>query len=204
MVVPNADVDERILDAALHRISQVGIRRASVDDIARGCGITRITIYRRFISKENLVDAVLTREVHRLLSELTTIAAVTDSPDVQIEESVLHVLRQTHAHPLLSRLTAVAPEEAVAFYTLRGGEIITLGIDYIVEALGQAQRGGLIDQYDPRPVAELLARLAHSLLLTPAGGLRLQNEETAREFVRGFITPLVKHGIKGHSSNLSG
>ncbi len=70
-------MDERILDAALTRVLQVGIRRASLDDIARRAGVNRVTIYRRFTTKENLIDAMLAREIQRTLAEVTTIATAT-------------------------------------------------------------------------------------------------------------------------------
>ncbi|MGY1896949.1 TetR/AcrR family transcriptional regulator [Nocardia gipuzkoensis] len=66
-------VDEKIMDAALDRILQVGIRRSSLDDIAKRSGVNRVTIYRRFAGKENLVDAVLERETQRMLAEVTAI-----------------------------------------------------------------------------------------------------------------------------------
>ncbi|MGY2030534.1 TetR/AcrR family transcriptional regulator [Nocardia gipuzkoensis] len=113
-------VDEKIMDAALDRILQVGIRRSSLDDIAKRSGVNRVTIYRRFAGKENLVDAVLERETQRMLAEVTAIVVTSAEVDVRIEETVLHVLRQTRMHQLVGRLLTVAPEEALAFYTVRG------------------------------------------------------------------------------------
>ncbi|WP_019930616.1 TetR/AcrR family transcriptional regulator [Nocardia sp. BMG111209] len=189
------DVDERIMDAALERILQVGIRRASLDDIARRAGLNRITIYRRFAGKDNLVEATLARETRRMLAEVTTVVTTTEGVDAQIEAAVLYVLRTTRSHPLVTQLLNVAPDEAMSFYTVRGEEMIRQGVDYIVAVLELTRQRGLIDDYDPRPVAELLARLAHSLFLTPGGGVDFKDHDRAREFVRAAVVPLVKHGI---------
>lgn len=189
-------VDEAIMDAALERILQVGIRRASLEDIARRAGINRITIHRRFAGKDNLVAAVLERETQRMLTEVTAIATASTGVDAQIEETMLHVLLQTRIHRLVTQLLRVAPEEALGFYTVQGERLVAIGIDYIVGMLTQAQSAGLVDRYDPRPVAELVARLAHSLMLTPGvGGVDFTDPGEARAFVRTTIVPLLKYGI---------
>ncbi|WP_030513863.1 TetR/AcrR family transcriptional regulator, partial [Nocardia sp. NRRL WC-3656] len=194
--MPTRDnLEETILDAALERILQVGIRRASLDDIARRAGINRVTIYRRFRVKENLVDAVLQREIERVLAEVGRIVRSTPDVDIQIEEAVLFIIRQTRTHPLATQLLDVAPEEAVEFYTVRGQELVSMGIGYIEHVLRRSHKAGAIGQFAIAPVAELLARFAHSLLLTPNGGMNFNDDELARSFVRTTIVPMVKSGI---------
>ncbi|MFC8046692.1 TetR/AcrR family transcriptional regulator [Nocardia sp. NPDC057353] len=189
-------VDESIMDAALDRILQVGIRRASLEDIARRAGINRITIHRRFAGKDNLVEAVLQRETRRMLAEVTAIATTAQGVEAQLEETILYVLLQTGIHRLVTQLLRVAPEEALGFYTVQGERLVAIGIDYIVGMLTHAQEAGLVARYDPRPVAELVARLAHSLMLTPGGGsVDFTDPELARAFVRHSLVPLMKHGI---------
>ncbi|MGW5385355.1 TetR/AcrR family transcriptional regulator [Nocardia sp. NPDC003963] len=194
MVRQGDAVDEKIMDAALVRLLQVGIRRASLDDIARRSGLNRITIYRRFAGKDNLIEAVIMREIQRMLAEVGRIAAEGADVDDQIERTALYVLRQARSHPLLTQLIEVSPEEAMEFYTVRGAEMVSSAIGYIVTILERAQATGAIEEYDPRPVAELLARLAHSLLLTPLGGVDFRDGEQAAAFVRMAVVPLVKYG----------
>ncbi|WP_280457595.1 TetR/AcrR family transcriptional regulator [Nocardia carnea] len=189
------EVDERILDATLGRILQVGIRRSSLDDIARRCGLNRVTLYRRFSGKNALIEAALSREIARILAEATAIASTTEGVDAQIEETVLFVLRLTRTHPLVTQLLAVAPEEALGFYTVRGEEMVSQGIDYIAGVLTAGQEQGVLARYDPRPVAELVARMAHSLMLTPSAGIDFDDEQSARAFIRTTIVPLMKYGV---------
>ncbi|WP_025350980.1 TetR/AcrR family transcriptional regulator [Nocardia nova] len=194
-MTPRDRMEETILDAALERILQVGIRRASLDDIARRAGVNRVTIYRRFRVKENLVDAVLQREIGRVLAEVGQITASTPGLSAQIEEAALFIIRQTRTHPLVTQLLTVVPEEAVEFYTVRGKDLVGLGIWYIDVILRRSQEHGMIGDYDPQPVAEFLARFAHSLLLTPLGGVNFEDDRLAREFVRSAIVPIVLHGL---------
>ncbi|WP_328394819.1 TetR/AcrR family transcriptional regulator [Nocardia sp. NBC_00416] len=190
------EVDERILDATLGRILQVGVRRSSLDDIARRSGVNRVTIYRRFSGKDNLIEAALSREIGRVLGEATAIATATSGIDAQIEETVLYILRLTRTHPLVTQLLAVAPEEALGFYTVRGQEMVSQGIEYIVGVLEAGQEQGMLARYDPRPVAELVARMAHSLMLTPTAGVDFDDEDAARGFIRAAIVPLMRYGIR--------
>ncbi|GGK98790.1 TetR/AcrR family transcriptional regulator [Nocardia jinanensis] len=195
MVRSYDEVDERILDATLGRILQVGIRRSSLDDIARRAGVTRVTIYRRFSGKDDLIEATLSREIGRVLGEATTIATTTSGIDAQIEETVLYILRLTRTHPLVTQLLAVAPDEALGFYTVRGEEMVSQGIEYITAVLETGQEQGVLHRYDPRPVAEMIARMAHSLLLTPVAGVDFGDEDAARAFIRTAIVPLMKYGF---------
>ncbi|WP_054812739.1 TetR/AcrR family transcriptional regulator [Nocardia arizonensis] len=195
------ELDEKILDAALQRILQVGIRRSSLDDIARRSGINRVTIYRRFSGKENLIETVLNREIQRILAEATAIVETTPGIAAQIEETVLFVLRLTRTHPLVTQMLAVAPEEALEFYTVRGEELVSQGISFIVSVLQAAQSRNVIDRYDPQPVAELVARFAHSLMLTPSAGVDFADDEAARTFVRTTFVPLMMYGITTRSAD---
>lgn len=198
------EVDERILDATLGRILQVGIRRSSLDDIARRCGLNRVTLYRRFSGKDALIEAALSREIARVLAEATAIASTTEGTDAQIEETVLFVLRLTRTHPLVTQLLAVAPEEALGFYTVRGEEMVSQGIEYIAGVLTTGQEQGVLARYDPRPVAELVARMAHSLMLTPTAGIDFDDEQVARAFIRTTIVPLMKYGIRSGADGAGG
>lgn len=124
MVRSHDEVDARILDATLQRILQVGVRRSSLDDIARRSGVNRVTIYRRFENKDALVEAALSREIDRVLAEATAIVTATSGVEAQIEETVLYILRLTRTHPLVTQLIEVAPEEVLGFYTVRGEEMV--------------------------------------------------------------------------------
>ena len=72
---------ERILDAALGQFEDFGLRRSTMEDIARRCGLSRITIYRRFPRKENLVEAVVLRELRNFLGDLGSVGGSCATPE---------------------------------------------------------------------------------------------------------------------------
>jgi AcrR family transcriptional regulator len=51
----------RILDAAYDLFSQQGVRAVSIDEVVARSGVARMTLYRHFASKEDLVMAFLER-----------------------------------------------------------------------------------------------------------------------------------------------
>jgi AcrR family transcriptional regulator len=58
---PAGDARERILDAAYELFSRRGVRAVGVDAIIARSGVARMTLYRHFASKEDLVLAYLER-----------------------------------------------------------------------------------------------------------------------------------------------
>jgi AcrR family transcriptional regulator len=62
---PQADLAERILDAARQLMLGMGARKLSLSDVATLAGVSRPTIYRYFASKEDLIDALGTHERRR-------------------------------------------------------------------------------------------------------------------------------------------
>lgn len=111
---------DAILDAAQAALEAHGVRRTTVADIARRCGVSRQTIYRYWPDVTSLYAQVLTREV------LLTIP--TEAPLGSLDELVSSLVT-TAAHvrdlPMLTRLRDTDPE--------------LLG-RYILERLGTSQR----------------------------------------------------------------
>ncbi|MBV8787350.1 MAG: TetR/AcrR family transcriptional regulator [Mycobacterium sp.] len=54
----HGDLGDRILDAAQRLLFRTGARRMSLSDVAALAGVSRPTIYRYFVSKEELIDAL--------------------------------------------------------------------------------------------------------------------------------------------------
>lgn len=61
----HGDLADRILDAAQRLLVRTGARKMSLSDVAMLAGVSRPTIYRYFVSKEELIDALGMRERRR-------------------------------------------------------------------------------------------------------------------------------------------
>ena len=65
-----SDVRENILQVAIERMQQVGIRSVSVDDICHELGMSKKTFYVYFPSKDDLVQAILHKHEQKVGHEL--------------------------------------------------------------------------------------------------------------------------------------
>jgi AcrR family transcriptional regulator len=192
---PDADdVGVRILDAALAEYLAHGFRRTSVDDVARRAGLGRATLYRRFATRDELVQAVLARECRRFFAG---IAAATDElPTLadRLVEGFVVGLRNARCQPLLQRMLTVESDAWVPFLTTRGGPVIAVMREFLVRQYrnGQAATAGTLT-VNPAEVAEILVRLAISLVLMPEGCLPLHTDDEARATARRYLAPLVSN-----------
>ncbi|MCZ2849605.1 TetR/AcrR family transcriptional regulator [Modestobacter sp. VKM Ac-2978] len=73
---------ERLLDAALQTFAEQGFAAASVEDICSRGGLTRGAFYSSFKTKDELFEALMTREVERDLARVAELlTGLADEPD---------------------------------------------------------------------------------------------------------------------------
>jgi AcrR family transcriptional regulator len=182
---------ERILDATLEQFLLVGLRRTTIDDVARRAGVGRVTIYRRIGQKHQLVEAVILREVGRVVTEVGTAIALLPDPRERVVEAFVIALRAMRGHPLLQRLLETEPEDLLPYLTLDAGASLAIGRDFIADQIRDAGRGEGSRGPDPELIGEILTRLAQSLVLTPDSAIPLDDERRLRSFARACLAPLV-------------
>jgi AcrR family transcriptional regulator len=186
------DDHKDLLDGALSAFLDFGIRRANMSEIARRAGISPATLYRRFAQKSDVVSAVGLREVRRFLGEVDKRVDIAATAEEQIVALFVGFLGGLRRNKLLTRLLDTEPEMVLPLLTVRGAPVLALGRDYLADVITRLQAAGALLDYDPLPVAELLARLALSLALTPQTTIPLHDDEAAREFARQHIVVLYR------------
>jgi AcrR family transcriptional regulator len=191
-LVRSTDPDDgdrgRVLDAALASFIDFGIRRTSMGDIAKRSRLSPATLYRRFAQKSDLVQAVGLREVRRFLADVDRRIDHSASAEEQTVELFVAFADGLRRHKLLRRLLDTEPEIVLPMLTVRGAPVLDLGRDYLAEFIKRLQDEGQLPAYDPRPVAEMFARMALTLALTPETTIPLGDNEAARRFAREHIT----------------
>ncbi|CAM3956276.1 TetR/AcrR family transcriptional regulator [Kibdelosporangium persicum] len=188
-------VGESILDAALAEFLDYGLRRASVDSVARRAGVSRATVYRRFENKDVLVQAVLVRECRRFFGSVADAVAQLPTARERLVEGFVVGMRYTRRDPLLSRLLSTDPEALLPYLTVNGGLVVAVARDFLV---GQAQALPDGDKpvagREPAGVAELFVRLAISFTLTPDSCIPLDDDESVRAFAISYLAVLMGPG----------
>ena len=175
---------DRALDGALGAFLDFGIRRTSVNEIARRSGVSPATLYRWYGSKDGIVAAVAIRETRRFLEDLEAQVDPHGPPEDQLAEVSVMVARRLRDQPLLRRLIETEPDDILPRLTTHGWPIIRAGADYLTGHIQRLMDEGQLERFDPAPLAELLARVTHSLLLTPTTTLRLDDDDTVRAEAR--------------------
>jgi AcrR family transcriptional regulator len=171
---------ERILDAALERFELVGLRRTTVDDVARCAGVGRVTVYRRVGGKDDLVRAVTLREAERVLASVSAAIAPLGGARERTIEAFVVGMQTLRRNRLMRRLLKTEPEDLLPFVTLGAAQIIEEASGFMAAEI----------PCDPA-VAELMIRLAQSLVLTPSGLIAGGDPERLRVFAERTLAPLV-------------
>jgi AcrR family transcriptional regulator len=195
MLDPEPDTDElaeRVLDGALAQFRDYGLSRTTMDDVARRAGLSRVTIYRRFQNKNALIEAVLLRECRRCLDALNQAVAGLPGIRERMVEGYVFALRYAREHPLVGGLLKVEPQVILPFMTVHAEPALIAVRTFLAMHLRRAQDAGeLTEQADVEPIAELMARIATSFVISPYGCLPMDTDEDARAFARRFLVPLL-------------
>ncbi|MEV6335603.1 TetR/AcrR family transcriptional regulator [Nocardia vinacea] len=181
---------EKLLESALSAFLDFGIKRTSMGEIARRAGISPATLYRRFESKNDLVEAVSVREAQRFVAEIDKRVQKVDGVEEQLIEIFVAVITAIAGNELLRRLLRTEPELILPRLTTEAGPIIAVGRTYLAEKLREL-RSGADDDFDFELVAEIMARLALSLALTPDGLIPIDDVAAGRNFARRTLLPMV-------------
>jgi len=180
------DVDRRILDAAGRLLVDVGLEDLEVDQVAELAGVGRSTIYRRFDGRNALLAATVAHEARRLLAALAEAVAGIDDPEEQLVVAFSTGLRVARATGLAER---VRDEPLLLrLITVDGGPVLAAASSQLA---GYARAlDPTVDERESQATAELLVRLAISLVLTPQTALDL--DEGCEDTVRRHLAPLIR------------
>ncbi len=191
---PPDSTSERILAAASQQVEDFGLRRFTIDDVARRLRISRVTIYRYFPKRDRLVEAVLLREMHRFLRAIDEAIEPCETLEERLVEGVVFALSYLRRHRLLQRLLRTEPELILPALTVNGDRLLAASREFIAGfARREAERGGLpLAEDEIEAVSELLARAVLSFLLTPASALGMRTDGDVRQFAEHYLAPTLR------------
>jgi AcrR family transcriptional regulator len=179
MVATAVPVRSRILQAAVRQCQEVGLRRTTMEDVARRAGLGRATLYRHFASKDALVQAVILAEAQAFFAALDEAVTECDSDDERLAEGFAFAIEYARRHVLLAKLLRTEPETLLP-YLIGGGQLIAVATDAVAQRIHVEPTRS----QDELQTAELLVRLVLSLVLTPQSVLGVDDREGALSFAR--------------------
>ncbi|MFV0495103.1 TetR/AcrR family transcriptional regulator [Mycobacterium sp.] len=181
------DLERVILDTARTVFETYGVRRANIEDVATRAGVSRSTIYRRFASKDALLEAVVRREAESFFTTLDHATKGRNPQEAVIEAFVLGV-RLVEGTPLYSRLAASEPELFGMFSRSQAFPIgqFADGIAYTLRRCG-AQ----MPDTDLANIAEILLRVAVGIIVFPTDRLDTSDQQAVRDYAARYLVPMI-------------
>ncbi|MGH9057717.1 MAG: helix-turn-helix domain-containing protein [Acidimicrobiales bacterium] len=183
-------IDSALLDATSALLARYGMKRWSMDDVAQRSGIGRATIYRRFASRDDLVQAALARDARRFFAQVAGAVAGAPTLEDKVVEGLIVGLGMVR-HTLLPGL--LESDRAEALSLLTAAPVLALARTALVHSYrdltGTTPSDPGAAQVDL--VAEALVRLAISFVLIPGSVVRLDDPAAARPALHRLVGPLL-------------
>lgn len=156
------DLTERILDAARQLVVQQGARRLSLTEVATLAGVSRPTVYRYFVSKEELLDALGKLEYRRFNSAMEqAVSRVSGRERIEAAIDVVAAFLQDQPPRSLIDLEPGFVNEQMA-------HVLPMVTDALVAVLTQsADEDGATRPASARDLAGAIARTALSHYIFP-------------------------------------
>ena len=191
--------DSLLLDAAVEQFALTGVRRTSADDIARRAGVNRATLYRRLGTKDQIVSQAILQETGRVLARIEDAIGDVPPPGTPGFDATAYVLTffsvtigEVKDNQLLQQLMVKDREDTLIGLTARAGEVIALAAELSADRIVKLRAYVGNPHTDDAPaVAQTLARLTQSLLLTPDGPPRLHTAARRKAYVEAVVVPMV-------------
>ncbi len=192
------DVDEartRILDAAYEQFSRMGIQRSTMEDVARRAGVSRITVYRRFATKDALGEQVIRREFRRYFDQFLLDIEQAETAADRVVLGFVSSMRAIRRNPLIGGLMATEPDTVVPTMINDGGRTVATVRRFVAGQLRREQRAGTVpDDLDVDFVAEMMVRVSASFLAIPSELVDLDDDEQVAAVARRFLVPMLEPG----------
>lgn len=178
----------RILDAALQEAAAVGLQRLTVEDVVRRAGVSRMTAYRRYPRRDDLVEALVRRETQRFLAAVADAIEAVEDPQEGVAEAFIAAVTFAREHPMLRRAGQVEPAPLDD-----STELIAMGSAFIANYIHGEAPG--VPAQPVRWVADVFARLFFTYISMPPTDPDFGDDAELRRFAHDVLTPMVERAV---------
>ncbi|HEY9312647.1 TetR/AcrR family transcriptional regulator [Williamsia sp.] len=192
--IGNPDVTRtRLLDAAYEQFCRRGIQRSSMDDVAKRAGMSRITVYRRFATKDELIEHVILREFRRYYDQFQIDMKCAETATDRLVVGFVGSLLAFRSNPLIGGLIAAEPNLLAGSMVGDDGRTLAAVRQFVAGQLRREQRARNIpDGLDTDLVAEVMVRISASFLTTRSHVVDLDSAEELTAVAHQFLVPMLR------------
>lgn len=184
----SAAARERLVDAAEECFSKFGVIKTTVEDVASVAQVSRATVYRYFAGRDDLILAVLMREVGRFIADLQALVVEQSDLATAIVEGVIYTVRAVQGDPNLALL--FTGEAAGMTINVAGTSeaLFRANAQFLHPILGQASESGqLREDVSLDDAAEWILRVILSVLSVT--GPTSRDDDSLRRLLDQFLVP---------------
>jgi AcrR family transcriptional regulator len=178
---------QRILDAALQEAAAVGLQRITVEDVVRRAGVSRMTAYRRYPRRDDLVESLVRRETQRFLGAVADAIDSVEDPNEGVAEAFIAAVTFAREHPMLRRAGHVEPAP------IDSAELLKMGSAFIANYIHGDTPG--TPPRHVRWVADVFARLFITYISMPPDDPDFSDDAELRQFAHEVLTPMVERAV---------
>lgn len=186
--LPSSDRQDAILDAAFKAFATYGFRRTSMDDIARGAGMSRTALYLHFRNKEDIFRSLAARYFDEALRDMD---AALNRPGQDAETALMAAFVAKDGKFMEAVLTTPHGDELMDAGFAITGDLAAEGEARIAHCLAGwlARRGVPADLGEPAQLArDILAALkGQKMVARDLAGYRAGQARIARIFARALV-----------------
>lgn len=182
MVVRHSD--DRLLDAAKACILDGGIHTTTLADVARRAGVSRMTLYRRYIDVRTLVHEVLLRDFTALLRRQAGLELPGNPAREVLVTQTVAVVEAFQGDPLLRQVLDTDPEFITPYAMRRFGGIQEAAVAILATRLEAGHRDGSIRKDSVAVQANTVLLTAQAFVLSASAVAAVPSDRLLGELAR--------------------
>jgi AcrR family transcriptional regulator len=184
----SADVQQRLLDAAEGCFAQFGIRKTTMEDVARNAGLSRATVYRHFKNRDDLLMGVVEREARNTQLVIKERLSGIEHAGDYIIEGIVQALIEIPKRPTLAMIHSPEAYLVTSRLILSSERLANVALEIAMPVIEPAREKGLLRKdVDIGLMIEWIYRLIGSYLAVPS--TTAQGEDEIREQLRSMLLP---------------
>ena len=178
------DTRQRIVVAAYGCVARRGVAKTTVEDIARGAGLSRATVYRAFPGgRDDVIDATVAWATLEFFARLYEHIRDASGLEEMMEQGIAFAHRAIVEHDVLQRVMQTEPDRLLPALTVESNRVR----EGIAEVLAPylADRG-VAPGIELADAADFLARMVLSYISAP-GRWDLDDQDQVARLVRAEL-----------------
>ena len=154
-------------------------------------GVSRITIYRKFATKDALAEEVIAREFRRYFERFVVEIVAADTVADRVVFAFVSSLRAIAGNELIGGLLEAEPEQLVGSTEATGRTLAAVRIFVAGQLRREQQAGNVSPELDADLTAEMMVRISSSFLTVPSGIVDLDDDAQLAAIARRYLVPML-------------